>query len=294
MSRGAIMQTGWGSAIGKVNPSFIRPPRPYFSVRLKNLSHLGLKIPNKYYGDTLTFDEMEALNIDWGDNETLVYDSLQTSWSYVWNLGKKTFTVTDGNGAITIKTNVTTISDLGICYDILESHNFAIELTSDLDLPAFFIGSRAMEKKASIMQSIRWSSIEAYLNSIMHVAFKRLIERDETGLSVEDIFNLGLQINDTERNVLLAKITSLKAYGQYPMNFLQGDQAIAVTRELIRQGTMLILGEFLMIQTFASINKMTKPVVEPWMLWDLWKWIGRSSVTITRDRAFDLSPWWGS
>ena len=292
MSRGAILQTGWETATGIVNPSFIRPPQPYFSVKFKNLNHLGLKIPNNYYGDTLTEDEIESLNIPWGDNEMMVYDTLKLDWSYVWNIGKKTFTVTDDNKAVTVKTNVIAISDLGICQDVLESHNFVIELTADLNVPAFFIGTRAMYKKSSILQNIRWSSIEAYLNSIMHVAFKRFIERDESVLMAEDLFSIDMQINDAERSLLIAKITNLKADDKYPANLSQGRQALSVTRELIRQGILLFFGDVLLIQTFASINNMSKPMIEPWLLWDLWRWLGRSNIVITRERAFDLSPWW--
>jgi hypothetical protein len=61
---------------------------------------------------------------------------------------------------------------------------------------------------------------------------------------------------------------------------------------LIRQGILLFFGDVLLIQTFASINNMSKPMIEPWLLWDLWRWLGRSNIVITRERAFDLSPWW--
>lgn len=313
MSRGAIPQREWGSGLGTVTSSMSRAPKPFFSVKLKNLGQLDLKIPATYYGDELTWGILGGLNIKWGNETTLLYDGLQPGWSYVWNLGRKTFTVTDDKGTAVVHQNVVTMSDLGITCDILESHNFQIYIDASFDNDAFLIcwiykkgyppdpdnpydpddpddPTNQTPTVTSIIQMFSWGEADKYLNSIMKIAFGRLI-----GISkkvVDQTIVITSDESTIQRQILSAKVFNLSGTGFYPQNLLQGDQSISLTRKtLIRQAEMWILGNALMITSLASLNQISAPYVAPWLLWDLWRWIGRSNVVVTKDRCFDLIPW---
>lgn len=303
MSREGIPQIGW-FGIGRLNPTLQRQPRPFTSVRLMHLGHLGLKIPAEYYGDTIKWDEIEALRIEWGDYETLIYDQLKVGWSYVWNLGRETFTVTDDTGVETIYHNITKLSQLGICWDAFESHQFKIILDGSFENTAFLLayiykinnpnpGDVEIPPETRKAQSIgfSWSLVEEYLNRIMQLAYIRLIETSrQIGQESEKAISGEL----LDKAAILARITNLDVSAFFPVDLLQQEvNKNASSKNLIRQCEKFILGQYIMISLFASINNMSKPVYEPWMLWELYKWIGKSSIVITRDRAFDLSPWWG-
>ncbi len=313
MDREALPQLDW---IGMNNDSYSlgMPPAPFFSVRMKPLSHIGLKIPANYYGGTLTWGELGGLGIPWGNNEVVHWDGLQPGYIYKWEIPSLMFTVFNELGAVISSQKVTTVSDLGITWDILESPQFWIRVTGDYQKYPFLVAwylkkgvptdpeepedpedphpphdpTKYMTR--GIMQEIKWSFVDKYLGDVMHVSFDRLIDRME---HVVVDFSLSSYVS-LYKSIVSARIAELSASGNFPNNLLMRDINSPATKQLIdRNSEAFALNSLVMISLFASIGNASKPVYEPWMLWKLWQWYGKGSVVLTRERIFDLSPWWG-
>lgn len=312
MSREGIPQFGW---MGFKGLNTAKPPLPYFSVRMKHLGHLGLKIPAEFIGGSMTWDELGSIILRWGTNETLLYTVPQPGWTYKWDIGLGRFIVTDSNGNATIHEHIKTISDLGISWDILESPQFSIHLTANFENTAFLIGWRykkgyppnpddpyypddpdnpvSSPEYYGITALIQWSEVDKYLNSVLHIVYGRLIESSINDGGNQDA-SVTIDLTGYFRDILFAEAGNLTASSNYPLDLYKASEAMTGNKEfLMRYVEMAFIGDLLMIHLFASISNGSKPVFEPWMLWELWRWLGQGTVVISRDRTFDLSPWWG-
>lgn len=303
MSREGIPQFNWAGLSGMKQA---QPPVPYISVRLKHLGHLGLKIPSTYIGGSMTWDELSSLILPWGNNETALYIEPEPGWTYTYDLGLHRFTVTDNSGQRVVYENIRTLSDLAISWSIFESPQFSIVINAYFENTAFLIGWRykpgfpqdpnypaePVEDRRADYLGYAWAHIEEYLLSVFHLSCGRLLSW-ENGEGVQD-GEVTLELTGYFRSVLLAAIRDLSASGNYPSNLTKNPKLYTGVKELVeRQAQSYILGQLLMIHLFASISSASKPVFEPWMLWHIFQWLGRGTVTTTRDRTFDLSPWWG-
>ena len=312
VERGGYMQDG-PVAMGTFR-NLSSPTRPYFSVRFKLLGHIGAKVPAEYVGNTMTWAELGSVGIPWGDSETVIYDSLQPGWSYVFNPGKKTFTVTDAANVVTVHSGIKSLSDLGIVWEILESSQFKIVFDASFEANAFLIAWKYIhgrvppgeedpggdpnnplfrDKRADMMQ-YSWALVDQYLNTgTVDSRIGRFV-LGKDGDVVEDATTATISGTDLSRTILLANTVDLSAFGDYPTNYFPApDQHIAAQDTRTKTGQIIDRGTLLMIASFASIMNMSKPVFEPWMLWKMWEWAGKGSVVVTRERCFDLSPWWG-
>ncbi|TWH48560.1 hypothetical protein [Sporomusa sp. KB1] len=302
--RGGIPQFEWG-AIGRISPSLTGEPRPFFSVRLKHLGHLALKVPSTYYGDALTWDQLASLGMPWGDNTTLLYEAPLPGWSYRFDIGLKRFTVTDTEGQATVYNNIKTISDLGISWDIISSHQFVLFFDAHFENDAFLIGwylkkGYPIPPEWDIIPEILcdiygycWSDVEDYLQPGDYaVHFGRLLERQQETVDIE----VPTSLSECERRNLLVNTTVdlSRATGGFQPNLkLSPEEKHMAKKSKDRAAELIPVGILLMIALFASISNASKPAFEPWMLWELWRWLGCGTVVVPRDRTFDLSPWWG-
>lgn len=67
----------------------------------------------------------------------------------------------------------------------------------------------------------------------------------------------------------------------------------ATPHKVSRNAVLSTFGKYLMIQTIsASLLIADKHCYEPWMLWQMFKWLGQSSSIEIEDTIFDLSPMW--
>jgi hypothetical protein len=297
--RGGVPQLDW---IGMgYNRSFGRTPAPYFSVRLMHLGHVGRDFVD-LYGGTMTWDQLGSLSIPWGYNETIKYNGVQPGWTYSWDVGTWKFTVTDDQGNKTEET-IKTMSDLGITWDILESPQFSIHLTCMFENFAFLKAWKwrkgvipddpwdEPDQLCDLMPYI-WGEFDKYLKGESHFEHMRLTPKE---INNGD-YSLAIDANITDlfRTMVYAHIVNLAASGKYPLDLMNKDLNMNTERVIEdREADALVLGNLLMIALFASIDDRGKPVYEPWMLWHLWQWMGKSSVVVARERVFDLSPWWG-
>lgn len=300
-TRGAITQQMW-MGMGR-NKSFGRPPEPYFSVRLMHIGHVGRNFVD-YYGGSMTWDQLGSLWIKWGTNETIKYNGLQPGWTYWWELGTWDFIVTDADGNKTVE-KIKTVSDLGITWDIFESPQFSIHITGKFENDAFLIAWRYKRGVKNpddtdwtepdvicIEQPYLWGEFDHYAGEYNHVKGKRLTNKDTYEGSYD--FIVDIDVTGLVRTIILARIANLSATGNFPAELKSRDINVIVEKLLEdRHAEAWVVGNLLMIRMFASINNRGKPVYEPWMLWHLWQWLGHGMIVSSRDRTFDLSPWWG-
>lgn len=299
MSRNGTPQIDW-IGMGR-NDSLGRPPLPYFSVRLMHMGHIG-KMFVDYYGGTMMWDELGSLRIPWGYNETIKYNGVQPGWTYWWEIGTWDFIVTDDLGNVTTE-KIKTLSDLGITWDILESHQFSIHITGKFENDAFLIAWKykhgyddpddpdGTDNRLSEMLPYLWGQFEKYLNDLYTLHLGRLLNTDRT---VGENQLVSIDITTQIRSAIFAKVTDLRASGEFPNDLVGVEESMSCEIvKRIREAESYMVGSLLMIRLFASISDNSDPVFEPWMLWQIWQWFGRSSVVVSRDRVFDLSPWWG-
>lgn len=301
--REGVLQIGFGGLAGN-NPSLRRPPRPFFSVKLKHLGHLGLKIPALYTGGTMTWDDFGALGVQWGNNTQILYTKPLPGWTYRWEYGERIFYVTDDQGTVTVANNIKTLSDLGITWDIFESPQFTIHLTAKFENDAFLIGWHKKKNDPEYpdpdgdryvtLIDYAWAQGDKGLNNTMHPCHYSQLISINTEVSIYEDTLVGLDITGLIREIILAKIIDLSVTGEFPIGLLLSDKGMTgAKKSLTREGYSFVVGQLLMIHVFASISNASKPVFEPWMLWKIFQWVGKGNIVITRDRTFDLSPWWG-
>lgn len=295
-----------------------RTPVPSVSVRFKHLGHVGKQFAD-YYGDSITWDQFGSLRIPWGNSTVIKHSALQPGWTYWWEMGTWDFTVTDAAGNVTVE-KVRTLSDLGITWEIFESHQFSIHISGKFENDAFLIAMRYRRGKPwpggpdgpggpggpggpddewfepDIQTHIMpyfWGEFDKYLKEYLHVHSRRLID-SHPELNLKDCQYIDIDISNLVKSLLLANVSYLAATGNFPAEIMQRDINTIMERALTdRKTESFLVGRLLMIQVFASINNASKPVLEPWMLWWLWQWMGKSGVVASRERVFDLSPWWG-
>ena len=101
------------------------------------------------------------------------------------------------------------------------------------------------------------------------------------------------------RQWLLAEVRWLIADGVYPRGLCEdADALVAVPKKEVREAVALVFGRYvfaalLTMSLFMGTKNLGKPCYEPWMLWQMFKWISRRTILELEDRIFDLSPNWG-
>lgn len=306
--RGCIPQLNWLGTGGK-NASMGRTPRPFFSVRLKNLGHIGVTFGD-LIGGTITMAQFGSLGLPWGISTTLLYAAPEIGWTYIFNRGEKTFTVTDSGGVVTVHSDIKTFSDLGISWAVFESPQFKIVLNSKFETEVFLSAWKyrngqippgqenpypeGIPQKMGRPDPWFWSLVDSYLNATGgHADYERLFDLE----LIEPLKSAAVPTIDASglaRTVLFAAVNDLSADCLFPSNLFTGVNAAVCARTMLNKAAKkAVIGDWMMIAAFASIMNASKPVLEPYMLWKLWQWVATGKVIIKRDRCFDLSPWWG-
>jgi hypothetical protein len=285
------------------NPSLARAPHPYYNVRIKPLGQLGFDADQVKHGNELTCDDLDALRIPWGYTIPEEYIELHEDWSYVWDLGAEALIITNDSHITTIHPGIKTVRDLAITFDVFESSQFVIKRSASAEFDVFLVAAKVMQQKGSRQDVYRWGETDQYLSGSYHIDFCRMIG----WLSeLENIANGGDQLividqgelYDGEyqpRSILLAAIRELVQSGRYPINILPGQQCQAGQRQLItHQGLMAEAGQLVLIYLFAGkLLQGSAPVFEPWMLYPIFQWFVQGRNISSKNRTFDLSPWWG-
>jgi len=276
-------------------------------------------VPYAFRGDQLTWSVIEFLGIVWGDQETLLYESLQPGWKYEWNLNTQAFTVTDEMGQQTIHSNITTLTGLGSSWEIFTSAQFWIYFDPNNGpvKEVFLIGKRLDLNHQAETMPFAFIAID-YLLGVQHAVFDFLSGANPSADSDDpddpgsdpgsenpdndnssgdtDVLLVTLFGVATYPDILLAYTNEINFINHYPPNLYPGEAGKATERQRIQHQGYAQTISYLMIHLFASrlLSPIdSKIVYEPWMLWEMFKWFYVRPNAGTRDKIFDLSPWWG-
>lgn len=285
---------------GAVTKTLGRLPLPFFSVRLKLAAHIGVEFGD-ITGNNLTWKKAMYLKIRYGTGTEIKYPSLQVGWTYKWNISSGEFVVTDDKGATT-KTTCWSISELGICWEIVRSIQFVIIVDAHFEddwikiaqvaaKPDIHGGDDGKTRDYSVLD-IPWSFVEKYVNDTQHFRARRLIDGEDM---YDGEYICSFDISYVIKTCLYASVADLVSSGSYPTNFLDAYKDLPAERaQIARIGQAVENYELLMIKYFATIMNAGNPVLEPWMLFNVWWWKGEGgNPPPARERIFDLSPWWG-
>ena len=285
-----------------VSKSLSNAGLPY-KITIKPLGQLGMDANILAYGDSLTWNFLGALKIKWGTSTTLQFPTLQPNWRYEWQIGSKKLIVINDLGQVTYYPNKTTLSSLGICWDIFQSHQFTIVIDGTFEMDVFLIGTRDVERPYDLYLDLDAlpGDFEGDGYPTGHPGDKDhpLIATDG-----ENVWRTGYEqfpvwtYNSVEflRTVLLSAITieELKVFNDYPsQGYILPDPDNSVRIPPDRKGEIRAF-DFLMIYHIANqLIMMSDPVLEPWMLYEIYTWLGQNTLTSEPDLVFELSPWWG-
>lgn len=285
------------------NPSLGRAPHLFYNVRIKPLGQLGFDADKIQRGNELMCDDIDALCISWGYTVPEEYIELHEGWSYIWDLGAEALIITNESHITTIHQGIKTVRDLAITFDVFESAQFIIKRTASVEFDVFLVAAKVMNLKESKHDAYRWGETDPYLNSHYHVNFGRIIGWFSERENIADGGDQLIIVDQGElyygeyqsRSILLAAIRKLVQSCRYPLNILPGQQGQAGQRKLVtHQGFIDEASHVVLIYLFAGkFLNSTKPVFEPWMLYQIFQWFVQGRNISSRNRTFDLSPWWG-
>ena len=291
MPTGLIAKENIG--FGGMSKSFGRPLEPFFSVRLKPLGAIGIDKDVIVYGDEATLDFMSELKIPWGSADPAAWDSLQTGWQWSWNVRTKLLTIRDASGNITLRQSASW-SELAVAADVLESHQFLYRFDGASLPDVFLIATKENGSRKADGEDILWGEFDQYLSAAYHALFIRLcswMEGPGCGKSDDTAYSA---IEDL-RKAISAKIIDLSSSGGWTHNLLPDEKAfVGVPKKVPREAMVIAIGKYLMLSMLtASMLQAGKPCYEPWMLWQMFKWLQKGTYIELDDKIFDLSPNWG-
>lgn len=300
---GYIFDIFAAGSIGNVTKSIGRATNIIDAVRMKALGHLGVNFDAKYFGDTLTWDELSSAGVTWGNSTTLKYAELKDGWLYEYEANGKIFTVTDDKG-IVIKESVTTLSNLGICLDIMSSHQFTIYFSAYFINDAFLIawkyknGSNNYDgcRKTILNENIKLAYVDKYFtDDLLHWKCNRVTNcSDNISPNLKNKLIQALLSPTKQPSILRPKNRVLLTNGDYSELMITIDTSSIPAESNKKRNAIIdvVMADLFMIAYFASLMNMSKPVYEPWMLFGMWKWLCSSDPVLSIEKIFDLSPRW--
>lgn len=294
-----------GGATKEPSISLKRCPRKIDMVRFKALGHMGITFNNDYYGDEISWWELSSAGFSFGNNTVVKYPLLQVGWTYYYNAVDRFFHVTDEKGN-TQTTKVTTIADLGITWEILTSHQFKIYFSgADFIGDAFLIAwyrrrgqpdpdnpDEVLPDDSIMNKSYLLSYVDQFFTEKLHWKCNRFVEKTNNTPSPENTIEQNLT-EPHKLEILRPQVPVRSATGDYSAKAIISEKEKFAAANKKRNAIIdIVVGEFLMVAFFASIHNMSKPVYEPWMLFNMWKWLSKSDYVESIDKIFDLSPRW--
>lgn len=248
-------------------------------------------------GDKLTWGVLGELDVPWGDNTALLYAQCETRWRYEWDLNTNTFTVTDDTGQETVQAGITTISGLGISWDILTSEQFHIYKEKNATITdTSLIGTRTDSGRPGELAAMHWMESD-YLLGIQHAIFDFLLgySPELPGTIPIDTSLSSDGSEDTISSILLAKTDELNFGNGYPLDLYPAEIPTSAERQARERIAYLQTYTYLMIGCFAAqlLSAGARTIYEPWMLYSFFQWLFQTSHSAAKEPIFDLSPWWG-
>ena len=302
------MQKPMGGFCG-MSKSLGRAPQPMASVRLKPLGSLGMDRDLTIHGDEATVSLMSSLGILWGADVPTAWDMPADAVSWRWNVRTGVLTTVHADGSETTRI-ARTWQSLAVAIDVLESHAFVYFFDAASYASAFLVASRELSARKAWSIDLLWGEVEKYLTETFHIFFTRLqdwlatrqVSESDAPIPNEPHGKPEAQENravEELRQWLLAEVRRLIADGVYPRSIYEdADALVAVPKKDVREAVAFVFGKYvfaalLTMSLFMGTKNLGKPCYEPWMLWQMFKWISRSTILDLEEKIFDLSPNWG-
>jgi len=299
--RGGVMLSIMNGGLGDSTPSVKRRPE-CLEFRLLTWQSIGVDFERVYYGDELTFELLQKFFI-FGNNPIVRYPSLSPGWQYRYDVHSRIFHVLDNMGKETAYP-AETLSDLGIVWGILASHQFVLYFSVDEEPP---IHSAAVKKNKYSYNSDKQDDAEV-------PETYRLIRSDENTTGDRLPFDTNartacVEINEDvcvnrleqklpacEPDSILISAPLRENEKDYRFFLTENRRHILVDVKRFKRRNAVVsflIARILMLAYFASFSLRGKPAYEPWMLYGLWSWLGDVLPFEYPDQIFDLSPNWG-
>ena len=285
-------------------------------IRMKPATQTGKDFKYTVYGDEVNMDFYKTLNIPFGNTVVNPSTTLTLGYSYIWNLGNRTFTILDGSGnLVNQKLNIQSISDLEIDYTIQESHNFAMVLASSYDGIGYTI------PVSLLMTYFYFDKLKPLFGYINNYYTNKDVELDYP-LFVKRLAEFGTEnkIEISEDNTDLkgyyqneftglgALITDLAMSSKYPFYITLDNRVTAIVDNktfntvLVENGLFvsalvtMSLFPALLVSIMPNEFINNRPVYEPWLIWDLYRLIYNKPIVIVDDKSgfevLSISPIW--
>lgn len=296
----ARIEDNLGNFLGicKSSNSLKVPTAPYFSVFMKPIAPYSRTGGFSWFGDTITVDEMASLGLIWGSTTPAVYDTLISGWKWDFYPRRRQLIITDSSGRITTRT-VNAWSELCVNIEVLMSPQFEYHIS-------------ASDVQPYIIVTQYYKLIDCLIEFI---AYSLSIDNDDDDNDTEYhwvgkwMYHVYPQFKDIIKTIPIADCEKLDVFtlysiitvslvtnGKYPLLVTKGyDNVIG---NLLEQGkNCMIYNTFLM--TFVSMFSNSfmrgsgRHCYEPWMLWQMWKWINDKILRNFDRLIFDISPNWG-
>lgn len=291
-----------GGGVGDASKSVGRCPRKIDIVRMKALAHLGVNFHTEFYGDTMRWDDLASVGLYSGVNTMAVtYPRLEPGWAYEYDAVGGVFTVTDQSGNVTRK-RIGNLSEMGIVAEILVSHQFRVYYSARFINDAFLVAwikrrnqgiDGGLKDDTVRQQGYILSYVDQFFSETMPWRCGRMGIAAFLQPEPENNIEQDLQDPADEPEVLCSKSPARAATGDYSDMAIKGPGEKTGRIDKNRNAIVdVAMGEMVMVAAFASLTHMSKPVYEPWMLWELWKWLGSGELVELVEKIFDLSPRW--
>lgn len=286
------------TGMGTISASLTNSHVPFFNTtKIKPLSSLGIDGDLIVYGDEATYYFVKSIGVIYGlvsSNSTC--DTLQDGWQWKWNLGNNILTVKDSTNKTVAIRQIDTWADLNVSYDVLQSHQFIYYKGADAYNEDFIIVSKSLTNRISDKNIISWGWLDKYLTAAFHTAYGRLCQYmnnniDTLSYDIDYIYDSFSELKTDITTV----VTDLSMSGYFDFRLWISNPSVPADRLKKARKTILEdIGKILMIQIISScLLAGSKPCFEPWMIWQMFKWLPLNAFAEIEDKIFDLSPWWG-
>mgnify|MGYP004602946355 FL=1 len=327
-----------GLAIDFITPSFnptetsVVGTKPTY-IRLAYIA-AGNAGYSRYYGDTLTWEQLAKADLKWGQSTTILFDTLKAGWTYVYNCVEERFTVTNDMSKVVYAINTNKISNFGITWEILTSHQFWIEYTDSASNIWFLIGTKKPKHKPSVdpdnpdkppidpdnpdpdnpdpdnpdpdnpeywkikFGPIRATYADQYYTKNLHHTDKRLASTPEYIMwTLDNKLEQDIQFIQEVPTIIRSSIPVRDIRGDFtPQMVIAHDKAKEGQQYKERSAVLTIQQHMTLLLALVGANlyyHRGNPVIEPWMLWEIWKWLGQINIPEAVDTIFDIMPNWG-
>ena len=295
-TRGAIVVPLAESLYKPYTKSITRRGRDVVSVKITGYGNIGTNFDVRYYGDKISWDVLKITSLIFGSSTVIKYSKPIAGYVYRYDIANGVFQVIDNTSKIIENVKTDEISKFGISFDIFSSKQFylyygVVDGSSRMHKFAQAQKNRVAEKKNDFDKS--YVDEYGYGRIDVHNIFSVMIVEY---VFWENLSNQLFEVIEEARNpVILRSNAHLKddIIGDYSI-FANSvlDNCVYGKMVKLRKSDVYRYYELLLSLVWMTITNRGNHVYEPWMLWEMWKWIGMKTPEPGKYRIFDISPNW--